>query len=1022
MCPHDFPPQPPPRLEGADPEPGFSLDSQGEPSWLGGPQEPPSPEATPRSRAGWGSEDLKTHLPWDSGDPPWPLLTRFQHLRPLGEGATAQVYRALDTLLQREVALKVLKRHARRRSALTEARAQAQVDHPHVCKVLEIVDTEPQPFIVLQLAEGPNLAQAAPGLDLATRLEVAIQVAEGVHAAHLRGLVHLDLKPANVLLQATQGPPHALLADFGMVKGGLEATPTACPLGTPPFTSPEQRTGDPSGITPACDIYALGMMLYVLAAERLPYPTSDPRTLLEAMDTLPRLPLRTARPDLPEDLGWIVEKCLAKAPGDRYPTALAVAEDLRRLLTNHPVQARKPQVIYRLGRWIRRNRALTWAMGLGLVVTLTTGVALGLNLRFRNRQEAWATQFDQEVAAHERALNEVYALPLHDIRPALARIRQSALQIEGDLARGDRAARGPALHALGRLQVLLNRKAEAARLMDEAWNFGYRPSSLALARSQRMIERFQSLTELVDSIPDPIVQARFRTQILEEFFNPAMALLASIQGRLPKQLAKESEFHRLHSLGKHEEAIAHAASLRLEQPWDLRFWNLEARLRIHRAWVLGRSILEPGHAPETIPVATILNHLAQVESLAMTLQQRAPSFPQSYLLAATPRKVRRLLFPGLTPELGPSAPAIEALVALAEKADPGDLEVLDCRLGLLSEALVQTRSRGEDPFPLLAKARSFSETLMASAPVTMEDLPWLQYELLHSQSRGWVDPALLQTIQLKLADPGPKMHPLERIGRSSWLLRLAEALAPLQWAAGEDPLPTLDRLEQLAIEASQLLQPPVLEPVLCQAAILRAEVLLERGAPFMPTFEKARLLVEHLPKDSPTRILTDSRLQRLEVRATHRLPESWNELDLALARLAKERAPEWAIYKALREAGQRALLAFQVNRELRDLEKAAALLQKAHATYPAGREVPLLLAEACLLRNEPQSLREGLSWVTKATSHTQPRRRGNQSLPPLDLELPRHRQHQMLTSGLLRALDLQRSQRIAIPLTPTEGK
>jgi serine/threonine protein kinase len=306
-------------------------------------------------------------------------LGRFELRRCLGQGGFGIVYLAFDTRLHRTVALKVPRleaahdRDARARF-LREGRAAAGLSHPNIVTVYEAGEDAGICYIASAFCPGLTLAawlrtQATP-IPFAAAGQLIGTLAKAAQHAHSRGVLHRDLKPGNILLMSTglaRGecsderpaipPPTAhhwpltpVIVDFGLAKLTENndastrqtdpATRTGVVLGTLAYMAPEQVRGQTATIGPAVDVYALGAILYELVVGHAPFPGQ------EGIDTVRRVieeepaPLRRLRPEVPRDLETICLKCLRKAPGKRYSSALALAEDLERWLAGKQVQAR----------------------------------------------------------------------------------------------------------------------------------------------------------------------------------------------------------------------------------------------------------------------------------------------------------------------------------------------------------------------------------------------------------------------------------------------------------------------------------------------------------------------------------------------------------------------------------------------------------------------------------------------------------------------------------------------------------
>ena len=186
-------------------------------------------------------------------------------------------------------------------------------------------------------------------------MELIAKVARTVHYAHEHGILHRDIKPGNILLDA-KGEPH--LTDFGLarlVESESSVTHTLDVLGTPSYMAPEQAVGNNAAVSSVTDVYGLGAVLYQLLTGHPPFAGGTTyETIKLLLDTEPRQP-RSLNPKIDRDLSTICLKCLEKDPKRRYPSALALAEDLERWLKHEPIQARHTGIIARGRKWVRRN-------------------------------------------------------------------------------------------------------------------------------------------------------------------------------------------------------------------------------------------------------------------------------------------------------------------------------------------------------------------------------------------------------------------------------------------------------------------------------------------------------------------------------------------------------------------------------------------------------------------------------------------------------------------------------------------
>jgi eukaryotic-like serine/threonine-protein kinase len=292
-----------------------------------------------------------------------PAAPGYEIVAELGRGGMGVVYLARHGPLKRLVALKMivagLHADAKARGRFrTEAEACARLQHANIVQVYEVGECDGRPFLAMEHIAGGSLAQQAgsvwPERDAARMVET---LARAVQYMHERGILHRDLKPNNILLTADGVPK---IVDFGLAKL-LDAeegqTRSEALLGTPSYMAPEQAAGNAKNVAAPADIYSLGAILYELLTGRVPFQGPNPLSTLEQVRSQPPVPPRRFSRAVSLDLDTICLKCLEKSPQQRYPSAAALADDLRRFQEGQSIQARPLPAWQRLWRSGRRHPA-----------------------------------------------------------------------------------------------------------------------------------------------------------------------------------------------------------------------------------------------------------------------------------------------------------------------------------------------------------------------------------------------------------------------------------------------------------------------------------------------------------------------------------------------------------------------------------------------------------------------------------------------------------------------------------------
>ncbi|VTS06994.1 WD40 repeat domain-containing serine/threonine protein kinase [Tuwongella immobilis] len=365
------------------------------------------PVASPPTQAeSWGGFLSIT----ESGSCELPNIPGYRVQRIIQQGGMGIVYEAWQQRLNRRVAIKMVLNPGQARPErmvrfLVEAELVAGLQHPNIVQVYDFGNYQDAPYFVMEFVSGGSLADRLRRADQSfTPTEAAqlvLAVADAMAFAHHRQIIHRDLKPGNILLTETGVPK---VTDFGLARRGESVlTQFGTVVGTPAYMAPEQALGQSDSIGPASDIWSIGIILYECLTGRPPFRGSDRESMLAQVVESAVVPVTEIAPRVPASLEAICLCCLAKAPQDRYASAIELAADLRRFLAGQPPRAEPLSRFRRLGRWIKANPMVVGLLGtivllVVMMVTLTAGLAI------RAREESQRTQ--QALIAAQSAQEE----------------------------------------------------------------------------------------------------------------------------------------------------------------------------------------------------------------------------------------------------------------------------------------------------------------------------------------------------------------------------------------------------------------------------------------------------------------------------------------------------------------------------------------------------------------------------------------------------------------------------------------
>jgi len=635
---------------------------------------------------------------------------RYQMLELLGRGGMGEVHKAFDPRLGRHLALKVMRQANPDQAArlVSEARAQARVDHPNVCKVYGVGELgNGLPFIALQFIEGKMLSAVAKQMTREERIAVIRDVAEALHAAHRQGLVHRDVKPSNILVEKRESGWHPYVTDFGIAREidapGL--TKTGVVTGTPLYMAPEQARGQTSQIDRRTDVYGLGATLYELLCGRRPFESDSTLVVMWKLLNEEVTPLRAIDPTIPVDLETIVMKCLEKEPSRRYDSARALADDLEAWADGEPIHARRSSLGYRLIKRARKHKALV-STAVVIAVAAVAGGAYVLHARAAAAEQArLANAFGQEVERNDAVARYAALLPLHDTRKERQTIEARMKDLETRIAALGGVAEGPGRYALGRGYLVLERPDEARRELERAWRAGYRTPEVSYALGLALGQLYQRALAELPPADDHATEALRRADLARALREPALAYLKNavgLQSEAPEYVEGLIALHER----RWQQALDKARAAQVRVPWMYEAHTLEGDIRLMLAkekWVDG--------GPD--------DALAELDRAGQAYETAA-GIARSSAAALHGDCVRWVMAAEILSEHErPPITAVDGAIAACSRAAqalPGDGEIYADEVDAWRRAAKYQQNHNGDPRPAWLKAEELGKAGKALAP------------------------------------------------------------------------------------------------------------------------------------------------------------------------------------------------------------------------------------------------------------------------------------------------------------------
>ncbi len=721
-------------------------------------------------------------------DPEFPVQDwdRYTLVGFLGQGGMGKVFLGRDKRLGREVAIKFVRVDDERFLSrfLGEARTQARVDHPHVCKVFEVGEVEGKAFIAMQYIKGLPLDLAAQHLSLEQKVMVLRDAALGLHEAHRMGIIHRDIKPSNIIVaQDEDGTDHAYVMDFGLAhEWNTESTETGSVLGTPSYMSPEQARGEVSRLDRRSDVYSLGATLYHTLTGHSPVEGTNALEILSAVSSSDPKPFRALRLDIPRDLEAITLKCLEKDRGRRYDSAKALAEDLDRYLAGDPVEARPTGLWYRLQRKARKHKQLTGVILVAFLLVITAGAFALKARRDADRREVLARRFTEAMGRIESMARYSALAPPHDIRPDLQAVRDQMERLRYDMAQAGRLADGPGHYALGWGYWTLDDGEQAREHLQMAWDAGFREPRVAYALSLAMGQLYREQLLEAQRITTPAQRKARLEEVATTLRTPLLEYLrVARQSDLPAPRYLEAQV--AFAEGRTDEALGLLNTVGNSHPWFFEAPLLRGSLFQARAWERWNRGDRPGALSDFQAAREELAKAATIARSGAGIRVAQGDLEFNVVL------MEKYSQGTDTEAFSRGMAAINAALGL----DPDRVPALVVKAALLGSEADHRSRRGEDAEPLAREAVAAADRAVAAGPYRADArkaLGYALYDLGDALAAHGRDPS--QVLQRGI-QAFESLSEVKRDGRVWLHLGLIhQTQADFDTQRGRDPAPELD--------------------------------------------------------------------------------------------------------------------------------------------------------------------------------------------------------------------------------------
>ncbi len=448
-------------------------------------------------------------------------IGKYEILSLLGEGGLSYVYKAYDTVLQRYVALKILKvaDPILIKRFFKEAKIQSSLENENICKIYDFGEEENIYFIAMQYIDGQSFHKVIENLKMEEKIIIIIKICNALIEAHKKGLIHRDIKPSNIMIEFKEdGEVKPYLIDFGLAKEveKRDGSFTGMVIGTIGWMAPEQIKGKPEEIDRRADIYALGVLMYYTFCGVPPF--DENLETLESISEKEPIPPRKIKKDIPKELEAIILKCLEIEKIRRYQSAKELKDDLENFLSGEPVKAKTPDIFYKFIKKFKKNKRFFYSIFSILVIIFLFSSYIIYVKKIERKQRIYALEFSQYVKYIEDMLWYIYSSSTHNIKPQMDFVYEKINQFEKEFKRYGKIGLGAGHYSLGKCYIAIGdfpKALENLNIAKEKYNFKTNDLSYLLAHSNIMV--YLEKKDEINIIEDKNVRENLSEKLEENY-------------------------------------------------------------------------------------------------------------------------------------------------------------------------------------------------------------------------------------------------------------------------------------------------------------------------------------------------------------------------------------------------------------------------------------------------------------------------------------------------------------------------